>query len=434
MVICPLQHGGIISKRKQFMKKIYLFTLSFPYGKGEKSFITPELNELSKEYKITILSCARREQIEDKINETILNPNISVILLRDHLSGIQKGIYLLRVLFSPLLWQELFYLVKSGKSIYKSWYFIFSFYARACNIKKQLKRLNVLHEDAIYYTYWYNHCTLGLLFTKKRYKNIKVITRTHGYDLYHERCPGNWQPFKRYMTAHINAIFFACSYAKEYYVNTFLFNTNKMDKLYLARLGVPPKQKCNFIENNNVFELVSCSNVISIKRIELIIEALALCNDDMKLHWTHFGDGDLMQQIKRLTENKLASCKHISYTFYGHVSNQTVMDYYESHPVNCFITTSSTEGGCPVSIQEAVSYGIPVIGTAVGGILELVQNNGVLLSAVPTFVEVADAIKKVYYASEQQIQTWRDNSYKLWKEKFNSDENYKSFVKQITEL
>lgn len=415
------------------MKKLYLFTNSFPYGKGEKSFIIPELNELSKEYKITILSCARREQVEDKMSETILNPNISVILLRDHLSWIQKGIYFLKSLFSPLLWQELFYLVKSGKSIYKSWYFILSFYARACNIKKQLKRLNILHEDAIYYTYWYNHCTLGLLFTKKRYKNIKVITRTHGYDLYNERCPGNWQPFKRYMNKYISAIFFACSHAREYYVNTLLFN-NKMDKLYLARLGVPPKEKRNFLKDNKIFEMVSCSNVISIKRVELIIETLALCNDDMKIHWTHFGDGNLMQQIKRLAENKLVSCKHISYTFYGHVPNETVMKYYETHPVNCFITTSSTEGGCPVSIQEALSYGIPVIGTAVGGIPELVEGNGVLLSAVPSATDVVDAIKEIYYASEQQIKAWRDNSYKLWKEKFNSDENYKSFVKQITEL
>lgn len=415
------------------MREIFLLTLSFPYGKGEKSFIIPELNELSKEYKITILSCARREQIEDKINETILNPNISVILLRDHLSGIQKGIYLLKAFFSPLLWQELFYLVKSGKKIFKSLYFILSFYARACNIEKQLKRLNILHEDAIYYTYWYNHCTLGLLFTKKRYKNIKVITRTHGYDLYHERCPGNWQPFKQYMTKSIDAIFFICSHAKEYYVNNFLIDAQEINKLHLARLGVPPKQKRNFLRDDSIFEMVSCSNVITIKRVELIIEALALCNDDMKIHWTHFGDGDLMQQIKRLAENKLDSCKHISYTFYGHVSNQTVMNYYESHPINCFITTSSTEG-CPVSVQEAISYGIPIIATAVGGVPELVERNGVLLSATPSATEVVNAIKEIYYASEQQIEAWRDNSYKLWKEKFNSDENYKSFVKQVTEL
>lgn len=415
------------------MRTLYLLTNSFPYGKGEKSFIIPELNELSKEYKITVLSCASREQVEDKMSETVLNPNISVILLRNHLSGIQKGIYLLKALFSPLLWQELFYLVKSRKSIYKSWYFILSFYARACNIKRQLKRLKLLHQDAIYYTYWYNHCTLGLLLAKKKYKNIRVITRTHGYDLYHERCPGNWQPFKQYMTKAIDAIFFICSQAKEYYMNNFLIDEEEINKLHLARLGVPPKQKRNFLRDNDIFEMVSCSNVISIKRVELIIEALALCNDDMKIHWTHFGDGDLLQQIKRLAENKLAFCKHISYSFYGHVSNQTVMKYYESYPINCFITTSSTEG-CPVSVQEAISYGIPIIATAVGGVPELVEGNGVLLSSTPSITEIVDAIKEIYYASEQQIEAWRDNSYKLWKDKFNSDENYQAFVKQITEL
>ena len=110
------------------------------------------------------------------------------------------------------------------------------------------------------------------------------------------------------------------------------------------------------------------------------------------------------------------------------------MKYYESYPVNCFITTSSTEGGSPVSIQEAISYGIPVIGTEVGGIPELVENNGKLLPATPTANEVTDAIKKIYYASEEQIEIWRENSYKLWKKKFDSDNNYEIFVEYLVNL
>ena len=61
-----------------------------------------------------------------------------------------------------------------------------------------------------------------------------------------------------------------------------------------------------------------------------------------------------------------------------------------------FITTSSTEG-LPVSIQEAMAAGIPIIGTNVGGIPEMIDGNGVLLSANPSNKEVAEAILRIYY-------------------------------------
>jgi len=43
-----------------------------------------------------------------------------------------------------------------------------------------------------------------------------------------------------------------------------------------------------------------------------------------------------------------------------------VLNYYASNPVDVFINTSSSEG-LPVSIMEAMSFGIPVIATNVGG-------------------------------------------------------------------
>ena len=38
------------------MKKLYLITDNFPFGKGEKSFIVPELNYLIQKFEVTIIS------------------------------------------------------------------------------------------------------------------------------------------------------------------------------------------------------------------------------------------------------------------------------------------------------------------------------------------------------------------------------------------
>lgn len=412
------------------MKKMYLFTLSYPYGMGEKTFISPELNEISMEYEVTILTCASKEQIQNKACITEVNDSVSVIHLKDYLNRKEKIIYFFQTICSSLFWKEIWLLKKCKRNIRQCFYFTLSFFARAINIRDQVENLKLLDQEAVFYTYWYNYCTLGLLMAKKKRKGLSVITRTHGYDLYNERCPGDWQPFKHYMTKSISAVYFICKAGRDYYIDTYVEKHELEAKLYLARMGVKAKGKRNEIEKGATFELVSCSNMIPLKRIELIIDALSLCSDQ-KIHWTHFGDGESRKKIENLAKEKLNTvCT--SYSFLGHVKNEEVMDFYENHSVHCFITTSATEG-CPVSVQEALAYGIPVIGTAVGGIPECIRDNGVLLPENPSAAEVADAINRIYDASEEGIANMRENSYQLWQERFDSERNYKAFVKNLKE-
>ena len=69
--------------------------------------------------------------------------------------------------------------------------------------------------------------------------------------------------------------------------------------------------------------------------------------------------------------------------------------------VRCFINVSSSEG-IPVSIMEVMSFGIPVIGTNVGGVSELVnQENGHLLSANPAAQEIVSVIEKFQQLSNE---------------------------------
>ena len=98
------------------------------------------------------------------------------------------------------------------------------------------------------------------------------------------------------------------------------------------------------------------------------------------------------------------------------------------------INTSSSEG-IPVSIMEAMSLGIPVIATDVGGTGEIVNNkNGHLLPSNPTTVQISDAINLYCSLSQQEKKSKRDNAHNTWEDKFNAQKNYGVFVTQILEL
>ena len=118
----------------------------------------------------------------------------------------------------------------------------------------------------------------------------------------------------------------------------------------------------------------------------------------------------------------------------GNVPNVEVMRHYQHHPVDVFINTSSTEGGAPVAIQEAVSCGIPVIATAVGGNPELVsERNGILIRPDPTPMEIAEAIFAFLDGPEVAARK-RRLSREVWMERYNADVNFRAFAERLKSI
>jgi len=94
---------------------------------------------------------------------------------------------------------------------------------------------------------------------------------------------------------------------------------------------------------------------------------------------------------------------------------------------------SETEG-LPISIKEVQSCGIPVVGTSVGGIPEIVSNdNGLLLPENPSTHEVGNAIAEFVRNPAKALEK-RSNTFNSWKE--NSDEQVlnQRFVEELTAM
>ncbi len=53
----------------------------------------------------------------------------------------------------------------------------------------------------------------------------------------------------------------------------------------------------------------------------------------------------------------------------GGISNAEVFQFYRDNKVDLFVNASTSEG-LPVSIMEAISFGIPSIATNVGGLVK----------------------------------------------------------------
>ena len=416
-------------------KKLYLSTETFPYGRGEKTFILPELDELCKHFDVIILSHASQEILDDVANKTVLGKEIRVINIDIILQWYKKIKYFFLFFLDKDGICEIKSIVKSKTQIFSRLYQAIGFYALAEENLRQMKEKDIFRDidNSIFYSYWYFYYTYSIKKMKKKYPNIKAVTRTHGFDLYDERYKAGRQPFKKIMDRRLDKIFFIAQQGKDYYLEKYLLKDDAK-KYIVSRLGTIKRLSGNQEEkreNFGRFRLVSCSSIIPIKRVELIVQALGLLKEPIE--WVHFGTGIEYEKVEKLSKKVLGEKKNITYIMKGYVTNDKILDYYQENFVDCFISTSSSEG-IPVSIQEAMSFGIPVIATSVGGVPELFSHNGILLEKNPTKEDVAQAIQNIINMTEKEYFLLRKNSFRIWAERYDATKNSKNFVNMLKEI
>ena len=107
-----------------------------------------------------------------------------------------------------------------------------------------------------------------------------------------------------------------------------------------------------------------------------------------------------------------------------------VIDYYQSHYIDLYLLTSSSEG-LPIAIMEALSFGTPVIATDVGGIKEMIVPDPKtpfcrLLPKDITGEDIADAIRQ--WIKENSKKNCAIAARKEWEERWSCTANYTKFA------
>ena len=414
-------------------KPIYLITENFPFGDGEGSFVVPELGYLKEAFDVTIVSLSLSSEQTDA-----LDTDIKLLHHDRRVNPIRKLMACLKLFTREEGWKEIGEILSGKGNKWVAFRESILFFGEAERfrgfLRKDLGEKN--DSEIILYNYWYFWGTLACTMLKDRYPKLKVITRSHRFDLYDEGYDGGRQPFKRYMNQRVDRIFFIAEHGRKYFLDRYKDQKDiLLEKCVLSRLGVlKPFDSVsdNLSGNDGVFTLVSCSVIIPRKRVELIIQGLSLI-DDVVVKWVHFGDGVESQKIKELSDGLLGPKDNISYCFKGNVDSREIQKYYAENCVDAFITTSASEG-CPVSVQEAMAYGIPIIGTAINEIPYMINGNGVLLGVDPTDVEVKEAIELIAGMSKEEVARMRQKSEDIYKEEFDARKNYKRFVELVGEV
>lgn len=302
---------------------------------------------------------------------------------------------------------------------------------KAEEVKRQLELLSNDNEKPLFmYSFWFYDC-IYLAFLKKWKYADKVICRAHGGDLFEERSSlKGITLYRNFQLQYIDFVFSVSEIGTNYLRKKYLKFASKINTSYL---GSPDHNKINTIKND-AFVLVSCAKVRDIKRIYLIAETLMFI--DFPLVWYHIGDENLNAKndptIKFYVDSieNLKSKNNIKYFKLGQLSSEEIFNFYELQQINLFISLSATEG-IPVSMMEAISFGVPVLSTDVGGCNEIVnEQTGILIPSDINPSEIAETLNQ-FRNSIMNTSEFRKNTRNFWEENFNADRNYKEFFKFI---
>lgn len=396
---------------------LILFTNTFPYNTGEE-FLETEILFLAKSFNKVIIYPYIR-----KGNQRCLPENVEVksIPFNDSFSVKSIIINYCLTLVNILKYELIF--SKKRLLFYK--YFKVNFntliwnFNHALQLKSELQKYN-LHEVKLY-SYWFAEWgRLLSLVHRISLKEIKFITRVHGYDYEPSRREDAFIPFRNFEMHQVSKIFSISNYGLHIIKNEYPFFKNAQ----LARLGVCDNG-INPI-NIGVFHIVSCSALIELKRVELIIDILKHITFNVK--WTHFGDGELLADIAEKSK-KLPT--NIIYKLDGFKSNSDVLDFYKNTPIDLFINVSRIEG-VPVSIMEAISFGIPCVGCMVGGVPEIVnEQTGFLIDREFNPKDVSVQIELYNNKSKTDQLNFRKGVKLFWEQNYNANKNYDEFINTI---
>lgn len=345
------------------MSRLLLFTNDYPYRTGDAVFVQKEIDALREKFDDIIVFCHAR------------NTAPGMVTLPD---GVTYG----GNLFEPapedaprrlLEWSTVRLLLtaawdefRAGRLLTHPVLFAMGAKVGITQAHRTAVRAAISGaDDVVAYGFWGMGGGLGVPWL--RGVRSRVV-RVHGYDLYEERSPGGYLPYRPFLFRRADRVLTISDDGAAYLRRT---QPVSRGRIAVSRLGVFGPERITERPRTDVTTIVSCSAVSEIKRVENIltsVRALVEAGDGRRVRWVHFGDGPLMD---RLREGVKGAPAGLTVELRGYVDNEDVVKFYADERVDLFVNLSTSEG-VPVSIMEAVAHGIPIVATAVGGTPEIV--------------------------------------------------------------
>lgn len=395
------------------MKIVYI-TRSFPFEKGE-TFLCTELRFLRKKgHEILIFPCGPAKKIVNRDAEEFLNSARVIFLKRfSALVTVFKNFFL-----HPLIYLRFFIFILRSKSYHQFITRVRTF-AKAIVAAEVSKRWGANHIHA----YWASE-PATMAFFMSELTGIPFSFTAHRIDiLVNEMLNLKFRKasFIRFVSEDGMIL------AKE------VTGTSPGENARVIHLGVELPESIQ-AKNEGSKEIILCpANLVEVKGHRYLLQAMSILKDrkiNLKL-WLA-GDGPLREQLESLAD-KLQLSDRVK--FLGHVSHDELLKLYERRDILCTVLASvdlgkgEREGGLSIALMEAMSYGVPVVATRVGGIPELVTEGTGILVKDKDPEALADAIEKIY--RDESLRTDIGKAARERIEKYFSIENTASEVLKL---
>ncbi len=400
------------------MRKTLIFlTSSYPFGEKE-AFVVNEMPCLAEAFDaIVVLS---NDTGEDQAHQ--LPTSATVERHSYELDPWEKATSLIGLL-SPELWREVAWVRRRYRRSV-SWRVLATAlisWRKARKFAGIMRRIaaSMSGAEVHAYSYWANDMAVAAAVARSRGWVHRAYCRAHGWDVYQDRV--GYLPFRDFMATHLDHVLFVSEHGRRYF-ETLMGIAHP--SVSCSRLGTFPVAHAP-LSRLRPFTVVSCSGLIPLKRVDLIARALAHVTSTIR--WIHVGDGPARAAVEAACDGLPG---HVTVELRGRLPNPEVLATYVAERPSLFLNVSRTEG-LPVSMMEAMSTGIPVMGTDVGGVSEIVSDgsNGVLLHPDPTPLELAAALEAFATMDEATHALLARNAWETWNLHFNADRNYSDFLR-----
>ena len=173
------------------------------------------------------------------------------------------------------------------------------------------------------------------------------------------------------------------------------------DKIIIIPMGVKIETSNSILPKQNVlFSIAVPANLVSVKGHRFLVDACSILKKRGINNFlcTFYGDGILRQKLT----NQISSA-HVGdvVTIQGQIPHEELLKLYDEGKVDIIVlpsiyTERGDHEGIPVSLMEAMAYGIPVVSTNTGGIPELIGDGCGIMVEEKNPLALADAIEKLY--------------------------------------
>lgn len=403
---------------------LLLFTASYPFTSGaEQTFLVDEINYLNKEFDRVVL--VPRSCTGERLS---LPAGVEVDESYSHFLALNSIKAPFFALFSQYFFADIFSrpsILFHRVAIQRLVKFIGKAHITRQWVESWFRNSAVNPRDCIFYTYWFDDSAMGIGLAKKKLPHIRVVTRAHGYDLYEERYDFPYWPCRFAALALMDRVFSASDAGLLYLQTRY---PQFKERYQTALLGVLPSGFLSQYSQDGSLHIVSCSLIVPVKRVELLLEGIhfaARNRPDIQFIWHHIGNGDTREVLQEYADKIFP--QNARAVFVNYIDRQNLFGFYEQTLTDVFVNVSESEG-TPVAIMEAISCGIPILATSVGGNVEIAtKQNGWLLSPDPTPEEIAAALISIH-DNVEDIAEKRKGSFEVWQEKYNAERNFQEFA------